>query len=191
MKLSPLMLACALGCLLSACGGDSGDSGDSGGSGDSGVSLEDKSPAEQATAIVEAICGQVVECGTYQIHCSSSGEDDFECSSTYVDVSYAECSEEMDEKIQGQVDCWNEQTDDTFLPLLEECINAVASQACVSAEEMDVYIAELNAGEEPESLRSEPEVCARVEEHPVAQSCRSNGDSSSEESEPTGESAGE
>ena len=168
MKLSPLMIIGILGCLLSACGSASSSDSNS----ESGITLEGKTATEQAEAIVGAFCTHTAECGSYSMSCSSSSDEEgVSCSSSHSPVSYDECREDMLEDLQAQTQCWSEQEDQSFVSIIEECINAMVGQACVTQEEMDIYVDAMNAGEEPVSPRPQPEACAQIENLEVMESC--------------------
>ncbi len=159
MKISSIMILCSLGLLVSACGGDAN------------VSLKGKSATEQANTIVETLCNQAVECGTISMECAAFGDEPAQCTASLSTISDEECSEDLSEDMQFQASCWTDQGDEALLALAESCINAMAAIPCITDEELQTYVAAMNAGEEPDDLRPMPEVCEQFHNHEVMQSC--------------------
>ena len=159
MRLSSMTLLCSLSAIISACGGPSE------------ISLVGKTAAEQTQSIVKAVCDYAVECGNYSMDCAGTSDGSSECTASFETVTYDECSADMNQELQVQTICWNELGDADFFALVESCINALTAPACVTDDEIQAYVDALNTGEDPGSIRPEPEVCKRFQSHEVVQTC--------------------
>ncbi len=138
-----------LGCALAACGG--GNS----------IDIVGESPESQADQIADALCDQQVKCGTTTISCTQSG-DTVDCTGTIehdetYDACYADTRPEVLEDLSS-CDLTADQERE-----LQSCINATLDQSCISQEELDAYVAEVEAGNEDATLRDPPPECAGLE----------------------------
>jgi hypothetical protein len=130
-------------------------------SGSSKVSIVGKSADEQAHEIADKVCEQSAECGLITISCGGAGEE-FSCTGTIEPDDYQECYDELEPDIREDF----ERCDLTAAQeqRVEDCINALLGQSCVSQSELDAYVDEINAGNEPEWPRPFPTECAGIDD---------------------------
>jgi hypothetical protein len=141
--------AYALGFVMfAACGG-----------GGSGVSIVGDTPEEAAAEVADAICDQIQECGEVSVDCTFNQETQMlECVGTIEEAGpHADCVAEEEPDILADLQAC-ELTDEE-MQLGEDCINAQLAQPCITQEELDEYVAETEAGNEPPPLRDLPPEC--------------------------------
>lgn len=131
------------------------------GCGGNSVDIVGKSPEQQADAIATALCEQEVECGNVIIDCSQT-DGVFECTGTIEPAEFGACYEDLREDILGDLrDCDLTAAEEQ---IVEDCMNAMVELDCISQAELDAYVAELNAGNDPGALGSTPAACIQTAE---------------------------
>jgi hypothetical protein len=133
------------------------------GGGGSSVSIVGDPPAEQAAEVADAICDQLVECGEATIDCTFNQETQMqECVGTIEDgPPHDECVAEYEPGLLNDFENCDLTAEEEAIA--EDCINALLAQPCISQSELDDYVAEIEAGNEPEPLRDYPEVCVQAD----------------------------
>ena len=134
-----------------------------GGGGGSSVSIVGDPPADQAAEIADAICDQAQECGEVNVDCTFNQETEmFECVGTIADApAHDACVAEEEPNYDCELTTEEQQ-------VVEDCINALLAEPCVTQAELDEYIEELEMGSE-EPLRPLPPECE--EAFPILEGC--------------------
>lgn len=139
-----------------------------GGGGGASVSIVGDEPADQAAEIADASCSRQQECGAATIDCQTDPETQMlECIGTIEEVDEAECIESREATFLSIFENCELTAEDEGA--IEDCINALLAQSCISQAEIEEYAAEVEAGNEPEPLREYPEVC--VEADAIIEGC--------------------
>jgi hypothetical protein len=135
---------------LAACGG-----------GGTSVDIVGDTPEEAAAEIAEADCSRSVECGQATYECTTDPETQMlDCTGTIEEVTPAEeeeCVAEIEENVLAVLSGCD--LTDEEMGVIEDCVNAALAQPCISQSELDAWLAEIEAGNEPEPLRETPAVC--------------------------------
>lgn len=138
------------------------------GGGGSSVSIVGDTPEQQAETIADALCDKQVECRQATIDCETDPETQMlDCTGTFEDVDYDECVADNEPGILA--DFQNCELTAEEEAIVEDCVNALLAQPCISQAELDAYIAEIEAGNEPEEPREYPEAC--VETDAIFEAC--------------------
>lgn len=149
MLVTSMLLAAATGC---------GKGHQRGGA----VDIRGDSPEEAADEVVEAVCDWTARCGEPSVECGGSTGGDIRCTATIEDVTFAECYDDLHPGALADFRC-AELTEEQAR-IVNECINAITSQRCVSMAELEEYAAALEAGEEPPSPLAMPPECGALRE---------------------------
>lgn len=126
------------------------------------VDIRGDSAEEAADETTEAVCEWLARCGEPSIECGGSSGDDPTCTATIEDVSFADCYDATHPQALSNFRCV-ELTEDQAA-LVNDCINGLVSQDCVTTAEFEAYAAELEAGGEPEYPLETPPECEVLEE---------------------------
>jgi hypothetical protein len=145
----------ALALFATACGGGSS------------VDLVGKSDQEQADEVADAICEQSADCGEVSIECTSDQDGNLDCTGLIEPVAYDACyadtyGDVLEDFQSCDLTAEEEQT-------IEDCVNAILDQGCVSQGELDDFIAEIEAGNDDAQLRPIPTAC--VQTSAIFESC--------------------
>jgi hypothetical protein len=132
---SLFLISCLALSSLAACGGDDT------------IDISGDTPEQAADEIAGAVCAQQSECGEWSIDCTSDGTSTT-CTATHSDVTVDACVAEARPEILSDLQCVDltpeqEQT-------INDCINGLAAMPCISQDEMDAYVAAIEAGMDPE-----------------------------------------
>ena len=147
----------ALALFTTACGGGSS------------VDLVGKSDQQKADEVASAVCEQSAECGNVSIDCTSDQNGNLDCTGNIEPVTYDACyADEYGDILEDFQSCdltaEQEQT-------IEDCVNAILDQDCVSQGELDAYVAEIEAGNDDAQLRPLPAAC--VQTSAIFETCNS------------------
>lgn len=126
------------------------------GGGGSSVSIVGDPPEVAAAEIADAYCDLQVECGEVTITCDAES-----CVGTIEDVEYAACYSEAEADFLANIESCDLTAEEE--QAAEDCANALLAQPCITQAELDAYVDEINAGNEPEFPRQPPAVCEGVE----------------------------
>lgn len=127
-----------------------------GGGGGASVSIVGDPPEEQAATLADARCNQEVECGEINIDCGAES-----CVGTIEDVDYDVCYADAEADFLANIEGCDLTAEEE--QAAEDCANALLALPCITQAELDAYVAEINAGNEPEPLFELPAVCESVE----------------------------
>lgn len=128
--------------------------------GGSSVDLVGKSDQEQADQVSSAICEQTAECGNVSIECTSDANGNLDCTGTIAPVTYDACYADNYADILGDFQACDLTAEEE--QTIENCVNAVLDQSCVSQSELDDYVAEIEAGNDDAQLRPIPPACVQT-----------------------------
>ena len=132
------------------------------GGGGSSVSIVGDTPEQQAETVADALCDELVACGQATLDCPFNEETQMiECTGMIEDVDYDACFAQYEPGFLS--DFQNCELTAEEEGLVEDCLNAILAQPCITQEELDAYGDEIEAGNEPEPLREYPEVCEQVD----------------------------
>lgn len=142
----PIALSAVL-LLWSACGGD-----------DDGVDLSGDTPDEAADEIASASCERRVECGgwDYEIETDENGNITA-CAPVQDPVDQGACVSETGADFREKLECAMPTGDE--LAQIEDCINDVIAQDCITEQDLQAYCDALLAGEEPDEPGESPPSC--------------------------------
>ena len=129
-----------------------------GGGGGSSVSIVGDPPAEAAAEIADAICDQIVECGEVNFDCTFNQETQMvDCVGTIEEgPTHADCVAEEEPDILADLEACELTTEEQ--QLVEDCLNEQLAASCVTQEELDAWLEEVEMGSE-EPLRPLSETC--------------------------------
>lgn len=116
-------------------------------------------PEVAAAEIADAICDQIAECGEVSTECTFNQETQMtECVGTIEDgPPHDECVADTEPEILADLEACA--LTDEEMQLGEDCLNAQLAQPCITQAELDAYLAEIEAGNEPEWPREIPPSC--------------------------------
>lgn len=153
----PLLLLLSLAV---ACGDSHGPGG--GGPGGSGVDVSGDAPEDAADEVVDSVCSWMSACGEVEIECGGSSAGDTTCTGTLADVSYAECYDELHPELLADFRCVD--LTPAQEALVNDCINGLVSQECMTEEELDAYVAAIERGEDPPDPYDIPPECESLDD---------------------------
>jgi len=126
------------------------------------LSLVGKTPAAQAEAVATLVCERESRCGEVAIDCVYPQRGPRHCQGNIRTTDFAECKEARVAEGIAQLEACA--LTDSELRLVETCVNAVASEPCITEAALQAYIDALNAGDDdPAPLGVQPEECDEVE----------------------------
>jgi len=130
--------------------------------------LSDPAAAEH---LADTMCQHWETCGQASFECSSSVDGPTVCTGEVVFQDYNECYQEvhpdiLDDLEQVELTAAEEQ-------LVNDCVNAMLAQKCLTQADVDEIVDAMNRGEEPDWEEDMPAACAEMEQifdlEPVAE----------------------
>ncbi len=150
-----VLLASMLAAALGGCAEEHGRGG-------GGVDIRGDSPEEAADEVAEAVCDWTARCGEPSVECDGSSSGDLTCTGTIEEVSFAECYGDIHPEVLADLRC-RELTSEQAR-LVNDCINGMVSQDCVTMAEIEEQASIIEAGGEPPDLREIPPECELLED---------------------------
>ncbi len=137
------------------------------GCGGNDVSVSGDDPIADGEDVTNALCEWESDCGEWDYECTTTNSVT-DCVATKTAVSYEACrAEELPDAIEA-FQCAGALTS-SERDLVNRCINKLTDTSCISQAEMDEYLAKIERGEEPSSLRPDPAECEALE--PIFERC--------------------
>lgn len=153
-RLIILMIVASVGIYAGACNDDDTLRVDISG-------LSDQAAADH---IADTMCRHMETCGQATFECSSSGPggDPPLCSGEVIYPEYNECYQEIQPDILDDL----EQVDLTAAQeqLVNDCVNAMVAQDCLTQSDVDEIVDAMNRGEEPDWGEDYPAACEQMDE---------------------------
>ncbi len=152
MRTSLPVALCAVLALSSACGG-----------GDGGVDIVGDTVDEAADEISDATCDKQVDCGVWEVNLELDDEGNVtSCTPTHVEVDHDACVAENRPDVREDLEC--AMPTDEEAEMINDCINDLIDQDCISQEEVDAYCDAIVAGEDPEEPGGRPPSCDALDD---------------------------
>lgn len=156
IRCTPLLAAASLAALALGCGDSHGPGGGA------RVDVTGDSPEEAADEVADAICSWTAECGEASVECGGSGSGDITCTGTIEDVSFAECFDELHPEMLADFRCADLTPDQEAL--VNDCINAMVANPCITMSDLDAYTAAIERGEDPAWPIETPPECEALDD---------------------------
>lgn len=126
------------------------------------VDITGDAPEEAADETADAVCSWSAECGEPSVECGGSSGGDTTCTATIEEVTFSECYDELHPDLLADFRCRDLTAEQEAL--VNDCINGMVSQDCVTMAELDEYTAALERGEDPAWPLEVPPSCEGLEE---------------------------
>jgi hypothetical protein len=147
MRTSLPVALCAVLALCPACGG-----------GDDGVDIVGDTPDEAADEISDATCDKQVDCGVWEISLELDDQGNVtNCTPAKVEVDHDECVAENRPDVREDLEC--AMPTDEEAEMINDCINDLVDQDCITQDEVDAYCDAIVAGEDPDEPGEQPPSC--------------------------------
>lgn len=120
--------------------------------------LSDEAAAEE---IAGALCTWTERCGVTSIECEESSQGVRQCSGELIPLPYSVCHDEIYPDVLEDF----QRVDLTAAEeqVVNDCINGMVKQDCITQGQLDQIVAALEAGEEPPEYQELPAACANVD----------------------------
>lgn len=151
--LNALLIAACVGICAGACNPE-----------DEPLRVDISGLSDQAASdhIADVMCQRMEQCPQASFSCYSSEGGETVCSGELEYVEYNECYQELQADVLSDL----EQVELTAAEeqLVNDCVNGMLAQPCMTQSQLDEIVDAMNRGEDPEWGEDMPAACAQMEE---------------------------